>query len=59
MYVSTDGGFLCVEHQKCVVMNTFISQDEYFSNQEQLDKAGFEELKRSKQENYGYWLSTA
>lgn len=59
MYVSTDGGFLCVEHQKCVVMNTFISQNEYFSNQEQLDKSAFEKLKQGKKDNYGYWIDRA
>lgn len=59
MYVSTDGGFLCVEHQNCVVMNTFISQNEYFSNQEELDRSAFEKLKEGKKETYGYWINRA
>lgn len=59
MYVSTDGGFLCEEYVKCVVANTFISHNEYFSNQEQLDKVAFEQLKKHKKEIYGYWIDRA
>lgn len=59
MYVSTEGSFLSVEYKKCIVANTFISRNEYFANQEQLDKAAFEELKRAMKENYGYWISRA
>ena len=59
MYVSTDGGFLCEEYKKSVVVKTFISQEQYFSNQEHLDGVAFEKLKRIKKENYGYWLDRA
>lgn len=59
MYVSTDGGFLCDEYKKSVVVRTFISQEQYFSNQEQLDVLAFEELKRYKKGTYGYWLDRA
>lgn len=59
MYVSTDGGFLCDEYKKSVVVRTFISQEQYFSNQEQLDGTAFEKLKRYKKETYGYWLDRA
>lgn len=59
MYVSTDGGFLCDEHKKCIVVNTFISQKEYFSNQEELDKSAFEVLKQLKKQVYGFWIDRA
>lgn len=56
MFVSTDGGFLGDEYKTCAVANTFISKKEYFSNQEQLDKTAFEQLKTYTKEKYGYWL---
>ena len=59
MYVSTDGGFLCDEYQRCIVVNTFISANEYFSNQEQLDRDAFEVLKKAKKESYGIWIRRA
>ena len=59
MYVSTDGGFLCDEYKKSVVVRTFLSQEQYFSNQDQLDGVAFEKLKRYKKETYGYWLERA
>lgn len=59
MYITTDGGFLCEEYDKCIVANTFIPSKEYFSNQEELDSSAFEELKRTKKETYGYWINRA
>lgn len=59
MYVSTDGGFLCDEHKQCIVVNTFISQKEYFPNQEELDKSAFEEIKQFKKKAYGFWIDRA
>ena len=56
MYVSTDGAFLGYGGPKYVMAKTFITKNEYFSNQEKLDTSAFEELQRYKKEMYGYWL---
>ena len=56
MYVSTDGAFLGYGGSKYIMAKTFITKNEYFSNQEKLDTSAFEELRRYKKEKYGYWL---
>lgn len=45
MLITTDGAFLCDKYGENYVARTFISQEEYFSNQEEIDAEAIQELK--------------
>lgn len=59
MYVSTHGGFLCLEYSNYTLVKTFISCDDYFPNQAELDKPAFQALQRMKELVYGYSITRA
>lgn len=52
MYIVNDGAFLCIEEGNSVIAKTFISQEEYFKNQELLDAEALEAV-RERKKKYG------
>lgn len=53
LMVTTDGSFLCDKYGMSYVARTFISENEYFQNQKELDQETLQKLKKYWEEVWG------